>query len=430
MRPTGGNTAVSGRLAGDALADAQQDDAPQARKPADAPPELRYESSGGTLRVFFRGDWKLGRLPRDISEPSSLPPRLYGKRAPQTRDCCEAACAVLAASSTSRLELCAENLGSWDSSLLAVAVRFVREARKRDVPVDDSGLPQGVRNLVGLALAVPPTDGRKKTGGQASFFEGVGDAVLRLPRAANDVFEFIGEVVLSFGRLLRGKSACTSANFWLCVQEASFEALPIVSLISMLVGLILAFVGVIQLSMFGAEIYISSLVAVGMTRIMGAIMTGIILAGRTGASYAAVIGTMQVNEEIDALSTLGVPPSDFLVMPRLLALTAMTPLLVLYADFMGIIGGFIVGAGILGLDPMEYLTFTQKGFRLANLWVGVAHGAVFGLVIAIIGCYQGLRCGRNAEAVGKATTSAVVFSIVGIVLTTAVLTILFNILKI
>ena len=200
------------------------------------------------------------------------------------------------------------------------------------------------------------------------------------------------------------------------------DALPIVSLISLLVGLILAFVGVIQLKMFGAEIYVSSLVAVS--------MTGIILAGRTGASYAAVIGTMQVNEEIDALTTLGVAPSDYLIMPRVLALTAMTPLLVLYSDFMGIMGGFIVGVGILGLDPMEYYTFTQKGFNINNLWVGMVHGAVYGMLIAITGCYQGLRCGRNAEAVGKATTSAVVYSIVGIVLSTAVLTILCNILNI
>ena len=197
-----------------------------------------------------------------------------------------------------------------------------------------------------------------------------------------------------------------------------------------LVGLILAFVGVIQLSMFGAQIYVSSLVSVGMTRIMGAIMTGIILAGRTGASYAAVIGTMQVNEEIDALNTLGVPPSDYLVMPRLIALTIMTPLLVLYADFMGIVGGFLVGVGVLGLDPMEYYTFTQKGFNLNNLWVGMVHGLVFGMVISITGCYQGLNCGRNAEAVGRATTSAVVYSIVGIVLATAALTLLCNILKI
>ena len=158
---------------------------------------------------------------------------------------------------------------------------------------------------------------------------------ISVPKTARHILDFLGETVLAFGRLLRGKSACTPDNVWLCLQEASIEALPIVSLISLLVGFILAFVGVVQLRMFGAEIYVSSLVAIGMTRIMGAIMTGIILAGRTGASYAAVLGTMQVNEEIDALTTLGVPPSDYLLLPRVIALTTMTPLLVLYADIMG-----------------------------------------------------------------------------------------------
>ncbi len=323
-----------------------------------------------------------------------------------------------------------DRLGDWDSGVIVVTARLVAQARERGVDIDDSRLPEGVRNLTDLALEVPPNTGAQRKKKKASALEKIGGFVLAIPQTGRNVLDFIGEVVLSFGRLFSGRSSCTAANVWLSVQESGVEALPIVSLISVLVGLILAFVGVIQLGMFGAEIYVSSLVAVGMTRIMGAIMTGIIIAGRTGASYAAVIGTMQVNEEIDALTTLGVAPSDYLVMPRILALTAMTPLLVLYSDFMGIMGGFIVGVGVLGLDPMEYYTFTQKGFSLNNLWVGLVHGAAYGLIIAITGCYQGLRSGRNAEAVGRATTSAVVYSIVGIVLATAVLTILFNILNI
>ena len=314
--------------------------------------------------------------------------------------------------------------------MLVVTTRLVTLAKEHNIPLDDARLPEGIRNLTKLALAVPPNTAAQRKAQKTTFLERVGGFTLAVPRMARDIFDFIGELVLSAGRLFRGRSSCTSGNVWLAVQESGVDALPIVSLISLLVGLILAFVGVIQLKMFGAEIYVSSLVAVSMTRIMGAIMTGIILAGRTGASYAAVIGTMQVNEEIDALTTLGVTPSDYLIMPRVLALTAMTPLLVLYSDFMGIMGGFIVGVGILGLDPMEYYTFTQKGFNINNLWVGMVHGAVYGMLIAITGCYQGLRCGRNAEAVGKATTSAVVYSIVGIVLSTAVLTILCNILNI
>ena len=328
------------------------------------------------------------------------------------------------------IELLGDDLGEWDSGVLVVTTRLVTLAKERNIPLDDARLPEGVRNLTKLALAVPPNTAAQRKAQKVTFLEQVGGVALAMPNMARDILDFIGELILSLGRLFRGRSSCTSANIWLAIQESGVDALPIVSLISLLVGLILAFVGVIQLKMFGAEIYVSSLVAVSMTRIMGAIMTGIILAGRTGASYAAVIGTMQVNEEIDALTTLGVAPSDYLIMPRILALTAMTPLLILYSDFMGIIGGFIVGAGMLGLDPMEYYTFTQKGFNINNLWVGMMHGTVYGLLIAMTGCYQGLRCGRNAEAVGKATTSAVVYSIVGIVLSTAVLTILCNILNI
>ena len=356
---------------------------------------LRAESSEGVLRVVFSGEWK-----RDLLGPNFFTERDEALR--ETERLLKEARSV---------ELLGEALGEWDSGVLVVTTRLVTLAKEHNIPLDDARLPEGIRNLTKLALAVPPNTAAQRKAQKTTFLERVGGFTLAVPRMAHDIFDFIGELVLSAGRLFRGRSSCTSGNVWLAVQESGVDALPIVSLISLLVGLILAFVGVIQLKMFGAEIYVSSLVAVSMTRIMGAIMTGIILAGRTGASYAAVLGTMQVNEEIDAL-------------------TAMTPLLVLYSDFMGIMGGFIVGVGILGLDPMEYYTFTQKGFNINNLWVGMVHGAVYGMLIAITGCYQGLRCGRNAEAVGKATTSAVVYSIVGIVLSTAVLTILCNILNI
>lgn len=429
------------------------------------PPVLDITVEAGVLHVGFGGDWKLGapdpQVAADISRKmesiratlsatantkTGSSTQQYGSRPTgTTRISVQSPLTkkrrffhrkrvhpvpLLTSSPVLALELSGEDLGDWDSSLLVLTTQFIALARERSIPVRDARLPEGVRNLTALALAVPPNTGARRSEQKTSMLELIGEKFLSLPAAAGNILHFLGEIVCSFGRLFRGRSSCTSSSIWVCIQEGGVEALPIVSLISLLVGLILAFVGVLQLSMFGAEIYVSSLVAVGMTRIMGAIMTGIILAGRTSASYAAVIGTMQVNEEIDALTTLGVAPSDFLVMPRILAMTAMTPLLVLYSDFMGILGGFIVGVGVLGLDPMEYYTFTQRGFGLNNLWVGIAHGLVFGLVVAITGCYQGLRCGRSAEAVGTATTSAVVFSIVGIVLSTAVLTLLCNLLKI
>ena len=384
--------------------------------PSSVSPEMHTVISGTRLCVRFRGDWRLENMSSSTTASSLTNAE-------------QSALQALTGRTVTELEMDGEALGEWDSSLLVSTTRLVALARKSDIAVFDDRLPEGVRNLTSLALAVPPRTTRRAMSSEPLLAH-LGDIFLSFPVTVSRVLAFLGELVLSFGRLFSGRSGCTRANVWLCLQESGVEALPIVSLISLLVGLILAFVGIIQLGMFGAEIYVSSLVAVGMTRIMGAIMTGIILAGRTGASYAAVIGTMQVNEEIDALNTLGIPPSDYLVLPRLIALTIMTPLLVLYADFMGIMGGVLVGVGVLGLDPMEYFTFTQKGFNLNNLWVGMVHGIVFGLVISITGCYQGLNCGRNAEAVGRATTAAVVYSIVGIVLATAALTLLCNILKI
>lgn len=369
---------------------------------------VRVETEAGRVTLFFSGDWHLGAPVTGLEEAR--------EKVDDPR--------------TAKLIFVAKNLGDWDSALMAPLTTMAQQARKRGVPCDTVQLPAGVSNLLRLALTVPPNEEAGRENTTPGFLENVGSMALNMPASFRSILEFIGEVTFALGRLFSGKSACTLRNVWLQIQECGVEALAIASLISLLVGLILAFVGVMQLSMFGAQIYVASLVAVGMTRIMGAIMTGIILAGRTGASFAAVIGTMQVNEEIDALQTSGISPTDYLVLPRLIALTLMTPLLVLYADFMGIIGGYLVGVLIIGLNPQEYYAFTKVGFTLKNMWVGLAHGAVFGMLIALTGCYQGLRCGRSAEAVGKATTSAVVCSIVGIVLATSVLTILFNILKI
>jgi phospholipid/cholesterol/gamma-HCH transport system permease protein len=189
---------------------------------------------------------------------------------------------------------------------------------------------------------------------------------------------------------------------------------------------ILAFLGSIQLVQFGAQIYVADLVGIGMARDMAAMMVGIILAGRTGAAFAAQLGTMQVNEEIDALSTLGLSPMEFLVLPRVLALVVMTPLLCLYANFMGIMGGAAVGVTFLDLPAVTYLQETELAVRPTDFTTGLIKGAVYGVVVAIAGCLRGMQCGRSSAAVGEATTSAVVTSIVFIVLSMAVLTVIYD----
>jgi phospholipid/cholesterol/gamma-HCH transport system permease protein len=192
--------------------------------------------------------------------------------------------------------------------------------------------------------------------------------------------------------------------------------------------MILGILGAIQLRMFGAEIYVADLVGIGMVRMMSPIMTGIIMAGRTGAAFAAQLGTMQVNEEIDALETLGVSPMEFLVMPRMVALILMMPLLCVYADLMGILGGVLVGVGMMNISLPEYAVRTREALNLTHFWIGIFQAVVFGALVALAGCLRGMQCGRSASAVGDATTSAVVTGIVAIIVATAIITFVCNVL--
>jgi phospholipid/cholesterol/gamma-HCH transport system permease protein len=322
----------------------------------------------------------------------------------------------------------ARQLGAWDSGLLTFLLMVRKICAERQVAVDEAGLPEGVMRLLVLATAVPERTGGKKEPEKTSFLERVGDRATGAWRKNLDMAAFIGEATLSCGRLLTGRARFRRADLFTILRDCGSRALPIVSLISFLVGLILAFVGSVQLKMFGAEIYVASLVGIAMVRVMGAIMTGIVMAGRTGAAFAAQLGTMQVNEEIDALATMGFSPFEFLVLPRMLALCLMMPLLCLYADFMGILGGLFVGVFMLDLNVMEYLNMTQASVRLKDFWIGLFHSGVFGVLVALAGCLRGMQCGRSASAVGDATTSAVVSGIVSIIVATGIITLMCNVL--
>jgi phospholipid/cholesterol/gamma-HCH transport system permease protein len=238
------------------------------------------------------------------------------------------------------------------------------------------------------------------------------------------MLDFIGEAALAFIKMLRGQASFRGSDVLALMQASGSQALPIVSLISGLIGLILAFMGAIQLRQFGAQIYVADLVGIGMTREMGAVMTGIIMAGRTGAAFAAQLGTMQVNEEIDAYTTLGISPMEFLVLPRLLALVLMMPLLCLYADLLGILGGLVVATGMLDVSLLEYVNETRAAVSLTDVALGVVKSGLFGVLIALAGCLRGMQCGRSASAVGDAATSAVVTGIVFIIATDGLLAVL------
>lgn len=316
----------------------------------------------------------------------------------------------------------------WDSLFLTQCRAILALARVHGVTADLTGLPDGAASLIALAEKVPERQGAARTSVRTPFLHRMADIGINAVQAVHNLLEFLGDVSLAAVALARGKAVFQRSQLTALIHQASIEALLIVSLISFLVGLILAFVGAIQLSQFGAQIYVSTIVGIAMVRVMGAIMTGIIMAGRTGAAYAAELGTMQVNEEIDALKTFGFSPTQFLVLPRLIALVLMMPLLCIYADLMGIMGGFVVGVFMLKINPIQYLTHTWQSVPLANFWIGLVHSTVFGVLVAMAGCYRGMRCSRSALGVGQATTSAVVTSILAIVIATAILTVACNII--
>ncbi|MBU1869156.1 MAG: ABC transporter permease [Candidatus Omnitrophica bacterium] len=309
----------------------------------------------------------------------------------------------------------------WDSGLISFFRLLIRECTSRNILIDREALPEGLQKMLALALTVKERIGPSKVAQDRSFAR-VGNKVLQLYYGTVSLLDFLGHITVSFGRLITGKAYFPREDFIYILQRCGVDSLALISLISVLVGMILAFVGAIQLQMFGAQIFIADIVGIAMVRVLAAVMTGIIMSGRIGASFAAELGIMQTNEEIDAFRTLGIDPIEYLVMPRLLALVIMMPVLTIYADLMGILGGFVISAGMLGLNPVEYWDHTQTAVKLKFLWIGLIHSFVFGVIVAVSGCLRGMKCERSAAGVGEATTSAVVTAITSIVIATAIIT--------
>lgn len=320
-----------------------------------------------------------------------------------------------------KIQLVGDNITSWNTDFVVNLFNALKHISKENITY--SQLPQGMEQLLRLAFQAPYKE-QEVSYSKQTFLENVGEYGLIFCRCVKKGCAFLHDCFISWTRQLVGKAVYRSKDFWMVLADCGPKSISIVSLISFMVGLILAFVGALQLKTFGAQIYVASLVTIGMTRIMGAIMTGIIMAGRTGASYAATIGTMQVNEELDALQTMGISRTDFLVLPRMNALVLSMPILVLLADFMGILGGCFVCVLFWDVPLSEYIKYSINSFHINHFLVGIFHGVVFGLIIALCGCYFGVNCGRNADSVGASTTSAVVYSIVWMIVMTGALTVI------
>jgi phospholipid/cholesterol/gamma-HCH transport system permease protein len=356
-----------------------------------------------TLVVRFVGSWTI-----HAGRPVSTAVQQQLEAAPRVR----------------QLAFDTHDLTAWDTRLLTFLRQLIAQSAQRQIIVNQEGLPVGVQRLLALAAAVPEREGAQRSGQRLSWLARIGTTVLDSWQGSRDMLGFIGEAVVACGKLAVGKARFRGIDLALFLQECSAQALGIVTLISFLVGLILAFMGAVQLQQFGAQIYVADLVGLGMTREMGAIMTGVIIAGRTGAAFAAQLGTMQVNEEIDALITMGIPPMEFLVLPRMLALMLMMPLLCVYADMVGMLAGLLVGTGLLDLSLVEYINETRKAVDLVDCGVGLFKSVLFGALVALAGCLRGMQCGRSAAAVGAAATSAVVTGIVWIIATDGLLAVI------
>jgi len=367
------------------MKDAQEQDA-----------HLQIDRDGDALVYRLSGRWKLGKNLPEFDQNSDL----GGAHA--------------VAFDLSKVD-------KWDTGLIAFLLQGIDFCEANKLSFHAETLPDSVHKLVCLALEVPEKKDMERLAPRHSVIYNMGQWGIDFCAGCKETLQFVGECCLSLLRLATGRTRLRWRDFFVILQQVGAEALPIVLLIGFLIGLIIAFLGAGVLSQLGAEYYVSYLVGLGMLREMGAVMTAVIMAGRTGAAFAAQIGSMKVTEEIDALKTLGISPIDFIVLPRILALFLMMPFLTIFADVIGIFGGIIVSDSMLDISAATFLTGMREVVVPLDFYLGVFKGTVFGVLIAMSGCFRGMQCGNSSDAVGVAATSAVVTGITLIIIANTVI---------
>jgi phospholipid/cholesterol/gamma-HCH transport system permease protein len=299
-------------------------------------------------------------------------------------------------------------------------------AKARSIPFQFDNVTEEAKRIMGLinreALSMKPLVSEKKS----NVIEQIGEGSLKIFNDFESIITFFGDLLIALGRSFFHPRAVRWEDVLFYMKRAGVEGLPIVGLISFLLGLIIAFMSSLQLKQFGANIYVASLVGVAMVSELGPIMTAIIVAGRSGSAFAAEIGTMKVNEEVDALAAMGFDPTHFLAVPKVLAAMVAVPILTLYSDFFGIGGGLVVGVLGLDLTVYTYVRETMSVISVTSIFKGLLKSVVFAVLIAGIGCQRGFQVRGGAQAVGSATTSAVVAGIFLIVVMDSAFAIIFN----
>jgi len=336
--------------------------------------------------------------------------------------------AALETSAHKRLTLDVAEVKDYDSYLVVWLSAVKRLCKEQGITLEVQNVHAQMQGFITL-LEQPLLDRLVEVPIETSlhrYVESVGEATLQVWADARFFIAFFGEFFINLTYLVRAPRSIRWSDFPAQMTKAGVSALPIVALVGFLMGVIVGYQGAMQLAQFGAEVYLADMVAISMARELAPLMTAIIVAGRSGASFAAEIGTMQVAEELDALVTMGFNPMRFLVMPRVVAVVCVMPILVLFSDIAGMFGGLLIGVGTLKLSVSGYLNETKVALTFAHLASGLIKSVVLGAVIALIGCMRGFQVRGGAESVGHYTTSAVVSGIFLIILLDAVFTIIFQ----
>jgi len=365
---------------------------------------LSVSREGDLLAVGLRGTWSL----REGLPPAS-----------------DLDCALRASPPPRRVRVEGDALERWDSSLVLVLGRIQKACEDRGLELDLAGAPPGALRLLEMArgTVVPLVGPRREA---PPLTEVIGLRAIGWAESLGDKLDFLGSTSLALGRMLVGRTRRLGLGFPLALQDAGVGTLPILAFIAFASGGILSLLALQQLDKLGGALLAPNLVAIVILRELGALTTGIALAGRLGSVNAAELATMVVGEETDALRVIGVDPFDLLVAPRVLALALMGPLLVLYANALGLLGSLAVGVGLMDVPAAVYIERTAAALTLKHAIAGLVKGVAFGFVVGMAGCYYGLRSGRSPGAVGKAVQAAVVTAVLGVVVADTVLTLFFK----
>jgi phospholipid/cholesterol/gamma-HCH transport system permease protein len=323
-----------------------------------------------------------------------------------------------------KLEVDLAQVEYLDSSGALALILLEKEAKNRNISLSFANASESAQRIMGLidpaTLDLPPLRQEE----ELNFFEHLGQAALGVVDEAYQLLSFFGKLTVSLIFLLFRPRMVRWGEVLVYMQRTGVEAFPILGMMSLLMGLVIAFMSSFTLQQFGAIIYVAALVGAGFARALGALLTGILVAGRSGSAFAAEIGTMQVNEEVDALEVMGFEPIQFLAVPKVLATMLVMPILTLYSIFFGVLGGFLVGVTVLDISIYSYINQTQNALVVFDIFYSLIEAVIYGMIIAAIGCQRGFQVRGGAEEVGTATTSAVVAGLFLILVAAAIFSIL------